>query len=83
MTYQVHIGSIVQAKLISTDEAYVYCKVTPPSHQLRNIMVSHAKQIREATGTAFELGDLPAGKSATATSTSNVKDAQLEVSSFY
>uniref|UniRef100_A0A915BL74 Isoleucine--tRNA ligase, cytoplasmic n=2 Tax=Parascaris univalens TaxID=6257 RepID=A0A915BL74_PARUN len=67
------------AKLISTDEAYVYCKVTPSTHQLRNIMISHAKQIHEATGTAFELGDLPAGKSAAATSTSSVKDAQLEL----
>ncbi|ETN76085.1 isoleucine--tRNA ligase [Necator americanus] len=67
------------AKLVSTDPAVVYCVVKPETTQLATVVGSYKEKIEEATGTPMRLELLPSDKSATVSSVSTVKDAEVSL----
>ncbi|VDK55963.1 unnamed protein product [Anisakis simplex] len=67
------------AKLMSTDEAIVYCKLTPATHQLARVIEANAESIHDSTGTVIHLTQVPSDQTVCATSESSVKDAKVEV----
>ncbi|VDD89833.1 unnamed protein product [Enterobius vermicularis] len=67
------------AKLVTTDAAVVYIRVTPAGHQLAGVIRRCEGMISNATGSPLCLSEYPSGANIL-TSSSNVKDAQLEVS---
>lgn len=68
------------AKLMSTDEAIVYCKLTPATHQLARVIEANAESIHDSTGTVIHLTQVPSDQTVCATSESSVKDAKIELS---
>ncbi|CAI5449746.1 unnamed protein product [Caenorhabditis angaria] len=68
-----------QAKLVSTDVAFVNLLVTPENSQLAQVVAANLANIEAATGTPVKIGKPADGKPPTATNKSAVKDAEVEL----
>lgn len=66
------------AKLVTTDSATVYLRITPPNHLVATVIHRYGAMISNTTGSPLCLDEFPVGANVL-TSMSTIKDAQIEV----